>query len=154
AGGRGGPESQRPDYPMPSAFRGAAPQGTTDVVSLGELSWLQIFQDNQLQELIRTALTENYDLRIAVTRILDAQAQLTITRSAQFPSLDANVSVPYSRTEGARSQGAPSETLAPVGGVHPVLEDRSVGPPPPGTRAAPARPVASSGAPMHFGTHP
>src|SRR5262249_26832087 len=48
----------------------------------------------------------------------DAQAQLTITRSAQFPSLDANVSIPYSRTEGARSQGAARETLAPVGGLN------------------------------------
>ena len=115
---RVGPEYQRPDYPMPSTFRGEAPQGHTDVMSLGDLSWWQIFQDEQLQGLIRTALIENYDVRIAVTHILDAQAQLTFTRSAQFPSLDANVSIPYSRTEGAGALGTPKETLAPVGGLN------------------------------------
>ena len=118
AGCRVGPEYQRPDYPMPSAFRGEAPREPTEFTSLGDLTWWQLFQDKQLQELIGTALTENYDVRIAVTRILDAQAQLTIARSAQLPSLDANVSAPYSRTEGAIAQGLAKETLTPVGGLN------------------------------------
>jgi outer membrane protein TolC len=45
-------------------------------VSLGELAWWQVFEDEQLYELIHTALTENYDLRAAVARVLQARAQL------------------------------------------------------------------------------
>ena len=45
-----------------------------------------MFQDPQLQALIRTALQQNYDVRIAATRIAQAQAQLSITRSDELPS--------------------------------------------------------------------
>jgi multidrug efflux system outer membrane protein len=43
-----------------------------------------------LQALIRTALHQNYDVRLAVARILEAQAQLGITRSFLFPQVDGN----------------------------------------------------------------
>ena len=42
-----------------------------------------------MQELIRTALKNNYDVRIAAARVLQAQAQLGITRADQLPSLGA-----------------------------------------------------------------
>ena len=51
-----------------------------------------MFQDPQLQELIRTALQNNYDVRIAATRILEAQAQLGITRADQLPTVGAGAS--------------------------------------------------------------
>lgn len=110
-----GPNYQRPDYPVPPAFRGEAPEAPVDVMSLGDLSWWQLFQDEQLQELIRTALTQNYDLRIAVTRILDARAQLTSTRAAQFPLVDANSSAIYNRTEGNRPVSEFKEIVSPIG---------------------------------------
>lgn len=110
-----GPDYQRPGYPVPAAFRGEAPEAPVDVMSLGDLSWWQIFQDEQLQELIRTALTQNYDLRIAVTRILDARAQLTSTRAAQFPLVDANSSAIYNRTEGNRPVSELKEIISPIG---------------------------------------
>jgi multidrug efflux system outer membrane protein len=50
-----------------------------------------VFQDQQLQGLIRTALQQNYDVRIAATRILEAQAQVVITRSDQFPAVGGGV---------------------------------------------------------------
>ena len=57
--------------------------------SLGDEKWWEVFQDPELQSLIRTALKNNYDVRIAATRVLQAQAQLGITRADQFPSLSA-----------------------------------------------------------------
>ena len=110
-----GPDYQRPGYPVPAAFRGEGPEAPVDVMSLGDLSWWQLFQDEQLQELIRTALTQNYDLRIAVTRILDARAQLTSTRAAQFPLVDANSSAIYNRSEGHRPISELKEIVSPLG---------------------------------------
>src|SRR5260370_25379988 len=54
--------------------------------------WWQVFQDPQLQELIRTALKENYDLQLATERIAGARAQVPITGSSLFPQVqgDAN----------------------------------------------------------------
>jgi multidrug efflux system outer membrane protein len=57
--------------------------------SLGDQKWWEVFQDKQLQDLIRTALQQNYDVRIAATRILEAQAQVGITRADQLPSISA-----------------------------------------------------------------
>jgi len=59
--------------------------------SFGDQKWWEIFQDPQLQQLIRTALQNNYDVRIAATRILEAQAQLGITRADQLPTVNAGV---------------------------------------------------------------
>jgi multidrug efflux system outer membrane protein len=57
--------------------------------SLGDQKWWEVFQDKQLQDLIHTALQQNYDVRIAATRILEAQAQLGITRADQLPTVSA-----------------------------------------------------------------
>jgi len=57
--------------------------------SLGDQKWWEVFQDKQLQDLIHTALLQNYDVRIAATRILQAQAQLGITRADQLPTISA-----------------------------------------------------------------
>ena len=56
---------------------------------MGDEKWWNVFQDPTLQGLIRTALKNNYDVRIAATRVLQAQAQLGITRADQLPSLSA-----------------------------------------------------------------
>jgi multidrug efflux system outer membrane protein len=79
---------------VPGSYRGEAPeQGAKpqdtapQIVPLGEEKWWDIFQDEQLRTLIRTALKQNYDLRIAASRVLEAQAQLGITRADQFPTL-------------------------------------------------------------------
>jgi len=53
------------------------------------MQWFALFQDERLQALIRTALENNYDLRIAAARVLEAQAQLGVTRSFLLPTIDA-----------------------------------------------------------------
>jgi multidrug efflux system outer membrane protein len=85
--------------------------------SLGDLAWWQIFPDETLQALVREAFTQNYDVRIAAARILDARAQVTIARSFQFPDVNASVSAPYSRTEGTLAPPQFRETIGPAGGL-------------------------------------
>jgi len=94
-----GPDYKRPIVTVPDAYRAAAAlePTTADTVSIGDQAWWDVFQDNQLQELIRTALQQNLDLRIAATRILEAQAQLGITRADQFPTVDAGASASGTR---------------------------------------------------------
>ena len=80
-----GPNYKRPAVTSPETFRGAD-SAKPAVASFGDEKWWEVFQDPQLQTLIRTALQQNYDVRIAATRILQAQAQLSITRSNELPS--------------------------------------------------------------------
>jgi multidrug efflux system outer membrane protein len=94
-----GPDYKRPVVAVPETYRGAAaPEPTaTDAASIGDQAWWDVFQDDQLRELIRTALQQNLDLRIAATRILEAQAQLGITRADQFPTVDGGASTSRNR---------------------------------------------------------
>src|SRR4051812_29070135 len=109
-----GPDYKRPELPVPTAFRGAAPGEA--VVSVGDLSWWRVFEDETLQALIRIALRENYDLNIAAARVLEARAQVTIVRSAQFPDVNAGGSATYQRLEGQRTVFQVQDQFAPVAG--------------------------------------
>jgi multidrug efflux system outer membrane protein len=95
-----GPDYKRPTASVPTAYRGPAPEeaAKTDSASLGEQKWWEVFRDEQLQSLIRTALQQNYDVRIAAARILQAQAQLGITRADQFPSVSGGADLSAQRT--------------------------------------------------------
>jgi outer membrane protein, multidrug efflux system len=84
-------------------------------VSFGEFAWWQVFEDAQLHALIRAALTENYDLRAAVARVLQARAQLVGTRANQFPFIDVNADAIYSRVEGDLPPLTSQETFQPIG---------------------------------------
>jgi len=77
-----GPNYKRPAVAVPSAYRGATP---SSAASLGNEKWWQVFHDPVLEKLIHTAIAQNYDVRIAATRVVEAQAQLGITRSNEFP---------------------------------------------------------------------
>ena len=87
-----GPNYHRPAVQPPSSFRnpGDKPQLQAQTASFADLPWWQVFQDPQLQELIRTALKQNYDLQLATEHINAARAQVTITRSRLFPQVQGN----------------------------------------------------------------
>ena len=87
-----GPNYHRPVVATPGVYRDPSdnPQAQTQAASLADLPWWQVFQDPQLQELIRTALKENYDLQLATERISAARAQVAITRSHLFPQVQAS----------------------------------------------------------------
>lgn len=100
-----GPNYKRPLVDVPATYRGTSadladqPTPQSQQVkpdqqkaepasqSLGGEKWWEVFQDKDLQDLIRVALANNYDVRIAASRVLQAQAQLGIVRADQFPSL-------------------------------------------------------------------
>ena len=84
-----GPKYKRPQIAVPDTYRGLAPDAgpQTGASSFGDEKWWAVFQDPQLQELIREALSQNYDVRIAAARVLQAQAALGITRADQFPTI-------------------------------------------------------------------
>jgi len=89
-----GPNYRRPVVPAPPVFRGS--DGSTapvDVSSLGDLKWFEVFKDEQLQELIRTALVQNHDVQEAAARVDAARANLGITRADQVPNIDATTDV-------------------------------------------------------------
>src|SRR4029077_20239377 len=79
----------RPNLTAPPAYRGADDTAVASDAkqSFGDDEWAAVYREPELQELIRKALANNYDVRIAAKRILEQQAQVKITRSQQFPSL-------------------------------------------------------------------
>ena len=81
-----GPNYRKPVVASPDVFRGTGnPNPLPDPNSLGDVKWFELFKDSQLQDLIRTALVQNYDIRDAVVRVSAARANLGITRADQFP---------------------------------------------------------------------
>ena len=87
-----GPKYHRPAVHPPNTFRdlGTDSQQKAQAASYADLPWWQVFQDPKLQELIRTALKQNYDLQLATERINAARAVVTVTRSSLFPQVSGN----------------------------------------------------------------
>src|SRR5438128_2009671 len=91
-----GPNYKRPAVVSPAAFRGdSAPTNS----SFADLDWWQIYQDTNLQALVREAFTNNYDLRIAVTFVEQARALAMQARSQFVPNVGYNGTVSRGRNE-------------------------------------------------------
>jgi len=88
-----GPKYKRPTADVPQEFRAPAPQQAAQASSLGNEDWWQVYQDPVLTQLIHTAIAQNYDVRIAAARVLEAQAQVGITRANQLPSASVGANV-------------------------------------------------------------
>ena len=112
-----GPDYERPQVSTPATFRGLGPEEAAGSGTLYEVAWWQFFQDPALQALIRTAIAENLDLKVAAARIVDARSQVTFARSFQFPTVNASGSAPYTRVEGDRAPSQFQETFTPAGGL-------------------------------------
>ena len=109
-----GPNYNKPLVVEPTAYRGAAAElsAKPDVASFGDQKWWDVFQDEALQTLIRAALEQNYDVRIAATRILEARALLGIAQADQLPEVTASASVFSQRSPAAA--GRPAVDTSPV----------------------------------------
>jgi outer membrane protein, multidrug efflux system len=81
-----GPKYKRPTADVPQEYRAPAPQQAAQASSLGNEEWWKVYQDPVLTQLIHTAIAQSYDVRIAAARVLEAQAQVGITRANQLPS--------------------------------------------------------------------
>ena len=109
-------QSQRPTVQKPGTFRGDT-RTQPDAQSIANLKWFELFQDQRLQDLIREALTYNYDLRQAVARIDAARANYGITRADQFPTIGASGDVSNQRLSRSGAFDLPK----------PAKRDRSFG---------------------------
>jgi outer membrane protein, multidrug efflux system len=103
-----GPNYKAPDAHPPDTFRGSESSATN---SLGDLPWWQLFQDPDLQTLIRTALTNNYDLRVAAARVEESRAMLAESRSEFYPQVTYGGSVGGERNAVG---GSPFDIGAPA----------------------------------------
>ena len=99
------PAPTPPQTPTTSDSSQAQPAGQPGQ-PFGDLQWTAVYQDEALQALIKEALANNYDLRIAATRVLQAGANLGIVRANQLPSLEGNGSIAYQRN--LQLPGAPT----------------------------------------------
>jgi outer membrane protein, multidrug efflux system len=104
-----GPNYKRPALDVPGQYRGVAP-GLGAGENFGDMKWPSVFPDEALQALIKEALTNNYDMRIAASRILQAQASVGVTRSNQLPALNGSLGVQNERSGSLR--GSPTYDTA------------------------------------------
>jgi outer membrane protein, multidrug efflux system len=105
-----GPDYKRPALDVPAEFRGA-PE-VEQRAAFAEMQWWAVLEDPVLQSLIKDALVNSYDLRIAANRVLQARDQLGITRSNQLPSISGFV-----EAERGRAPPVPSDQTIYSGGV-------------------------------------
>ena len=114
AGCNVGPKYVRPQVTAPPAYRGAdnATVSSADANSLGDQEWSTVFREPELQQLIRTALDSNFDIRIAAERVLEQQAQVRITRSQQFPTVNVGGTGIGADLPNSLGSGLPSGTTA------------------------------------------
>ena len=104
-----GPSYKRPAVPGPEVWRDQAASATP--ASLADLPWWELFEDEELRRLVQVALEANKDLRIAVTRVDQARAELGIVKADQFPWIDAGASATTNRfSETAFPRGVGGET--------------------------------------------
>jgi multidrug efflux system outer membrane protein len=109
-----GPRYERPREPTPLTWRDSTAARDT---SIADLPWWQIFRDATLQQLVRTALAHNPDLRSAAARVQWAAAQLQIARGAQLPWASAYGSGSYSRAWPGGGVGSGSLSFRANAGV-------------------------------------
>ena len=111
--------SAPPQVTIPDTFRGEDSTTLTNQTSIGDLKWFDIFKDEELQKLVRTAMVRNYDLHAAVARINAARANLGLARSDQFPQFDATADITSTRSSqngqfGAFAQGGRGRNVGSV----------------------------------------
>jgi outer membrane protein, multidrug efflux system len=106
-----GPNYHRPPVNTPNQYYNAPPGASTSA-SLGNEKWWAVFQDPVLQKLIHTAIGQNYDVRIAASRVLEAQAQVGLARANQLPSLSG-----VTQFLDEKLPGIPAFKLISLGGM-------------------------------------
>jgi len=100
-----GPPYERPPVAAPEAYRGQTESAAPGAPTMGELTWFEMFQDDALRDLIRVAVVENYDVRLAAERIVEARALYEIARGAELPTVDGSAAA---GATGVTRNGVPS----------------------------------------------
>ena len=85
-----GPFYKRPTVSTPATFRR---QSSADSFSLADQAWWNVYSDPLLEDLIKEALKNNYDLRTAIAHTQEARAYVGVVRSAYYPSVGFDAGV-------------------------------------------------------------
>lgn len=109
-----GPDYKKPDTQVPTQYRSQL--SPAEARSFADLPWWSAFRDPQLQRLITEAVSNNYDLQIAASRIEQARAELGVVRSEAYPQLDYNAQVGGERTLIQGLQGVGATNVGTLGG--------------------------------------
>ena len=103
-----------PDTTLPQTYQSVT---ATAGPSLANQAWFDVFQDNELRGLVRTALAGNTDVRIAATRVIEARAQAGIVRADQYPTVAASGTAGAQRTPALGDNGAKTAAAIAVEGA-------------------------------------
>ncbi len=138
-----GPNYKRPVVDSPSAFRD---DNSPTNISFADLDWWQVYRDGTLQALIREAFTNNYDLRIAVTRVEQARAVAMQARSQFVPNVEYNGAVSRGRNDlfGSAFPNNAADRQFRDSHTQRLLGSGPLGPRPPAQRVRP-RPISGLG---------
>jgi multidrug efflux system outer membrane protein len=108
-----GPNYRRPTLNVPDQYRSApTPQPAGD--EFAQMKWWTVFQDETLQALIKEALANNYDMKIAATRVLQANANLGITRADQFPQVNGSFGIVNEHNSQFYGKKSPTFDIAQI----------------------------------------
>ena len=107
-----GPNYKRSEVPVPSDYRGK--EAAAEQASLADLPWWEVFKDERLKQLIQTALANNYDLRVAITRVEQARQVARQAKAQYFPFVNYSAGSGYGKNEfvgsvvgnGGKEQGS------------------------------------------------
>ncbi|NVO04638.1 MAG: efflux transporter outer membrane subunit [Rhodoferax sp.] len=100
------PDYQRPAAPVPAQFPVAA-DGAPAGVAAADLPWQSFFADARLQQLIRLALDNNRDLRVALLNVEQARALVDSRKADRWPTVNAGLGL----TRGTAADGSTGSTF-------------------------------------------
>ena len=104
-----GPNYRRPAIEMPPVYRDtAAADVQAGPQSFADLPWFDLFKDDMLTRTVNAALAQNFDLRIAAERVLQARERVRIVRAGQFPVAIGSATVGRSRLSEVGARPLPS----------------------------------------------
>jgi multidrug efflux system outer membrane protein len=105
------PEYKRSPGEVPQEYRFQSSDGETtpELGSIAALRWWELFDDPQLQYLIHTALAQNYDVRLAAERVVQARALVGGSRALWLPQVDGSYIYRHERfSQAGNTSGASS----------------------------------------------
>jgi outer membrane protein, multidrug efflux system len=111
-----GPNYSRPQLPTPQQFRFV--EGVEQAASLADLPWFQVFQDPALQELIREAIGNNLDLKVATARVEEARARAGIAKSFLYPQVDGVANYNVRQASSSKDQETGQEDTTHQSGAY------------------------------------
>ncbi|MCR8557614.1 efflux transporter outer membrane subunit [Mucilaginibacter sp. BJC16-A38] len=92
----------RPAVKTDSLYRGMYGNDTT---SIGNVSWKEMFKDQALRLLLQQGIANNYDLKVAVARIKQAEANLSQTKAAFLPTVSVSPQVTQQKIAATQGGG-------------------------------------------------